>query len=489
MTLRTRVTLLTLLLLAASLVVLGFSVYGVMRTLLYRSLTGEVEDALVQAERVVQQEKFLNEPYLFRTLLPSTVYAQIAYQFAPSLEPESFAKNDISILERSVLMSDRTRLILNPKGYETLLRQGQVRGQARIIDERDGTVLADELPARASFFTVTYRPANSDPLDLNMILTVAKSPATIDATLGEFARIYAAVSLLVLMLSGLLANGLVRRTLRPLEWVTQKAEQITVKPDRLPELEGKNEVASLVRSLNQMFGRLESAWETQTRFLADASHELRTPVTAILGHVSYLIRRTSLSDQQKESLEIVQREGERMKKLVGDLLDLSQSGRWKMEFGPVHLSSLMHELCEEYGQSFQLRNGRGGFEMEVAPELWVTGDTDRLHQVFANIISNAQKAKASHIKLIARAVPERVVVRIEDNGEGIPKESLPHLFERFYRVDPSRDRNRGGSGLGLAIVRSIIEAHGGTIWVDSEVGKGSTFSVSLKRAAEPPPPP
>ena len=483
MTLRTRVTLLTLLLLAASLVVLGFSVYGVMRTFFYRNLTAEVEDVIALAERVVQQEKFLDDPSLFRSLLPSTVHAQIAFQFTPLLRPQSFAdRNEVSIIGRSILLNSESRLILNTKDYETLLRQKRVRGIARIIDEKDGTVLADGLLAQSSLFV-------NDQYGFTMILTVAKSPTSVDATLGEFARIYSAVSLLVLALGGLLAYRLVGVTLRPLSWITQKAEQITVKPDRLPELEGNNEVASLVRSLNQMFGRLESAWETQTRFLADASHELRTPVTAILGHVSYLLRRTNLSDQQKESLEIVQREGERMKKLVGDLLDLAQSGRWKMEFGPVNLNSLMHELAEEYGQSFQMRNGHNGFDLEVAPELWVTGDTDRLHQVFANLISNAQKARASQIKLIARAVPERVVVRVEDNGEGIPKESLPLLFERFYRVDKSRDRDRGGSGLGLAIVRSIIEAHGGTIWVDSEMGKGTTFSVSLKRAAAPPPPP
>lgn len=486
MTLRTRVTLLTLLLLAASLVVLGFSVYGVMRTFFYRNLSVELQEATAQASKVVRQREFLRNPALFTSLIPSSLYAQVAVVSAPTLTVDSFyTRDETLIVERSLLLSNNTRLVLSKPDYQTLLRSEHVRGLASIQEESSGRLLSQGLLAQAEIFDVIY----DNQFSARWILTVAKSPASVDDILSEFARIYAAVSLLVLILGGLLANRLVGLTLRPLSWITQKAEQITVKPDRLPELEGNNEVASLVRSLNQMFGRLESAWETQTRFLADASHELRTPVTAILGHVSYLLRRTHLNEQQKESLEIVQREGERMKKLVGDLLDLAQSGRWKMEFGPVHLGSLMNELAEEYGQSFEMRNGHNGFDLEIAPELWVSGDTDRLHQVFANLISNSQKAKASHIKLIARAVPERVVVRVEDNGEGIPRESLPHLFERFFRVDKSRDRERGGSGLGLAIVRSIIEAHGGTIWVDSEVGQGTTFSVSLKRAAEPPPPP
>jgi signal transduction histidine kinase len=98
------------------------------------------------------------------------------------------------------------------------------------------------------------------------------------------------------------------------------------------------------------------------------------------------------------------------------------------------------------------------------------------------MVSNAQKAQASEIRLVARDLQERVVIRVEDNGEGIPPEHLPHLFERFYRVDKARDRERGGSGLGLSIVKAIVEAHGGSVWVESEVGQGSIFSVSLRRA-------
>jgi signal transduction histidine kinase len=255
------------------------------------------------------------------------------------------------------------------------------------------------------------------------------------------------------------------------------------RPEPLPEPEGNDEVAALVRALNGMITRMQKALEAQTRFLQDASHELRTPVTAILGHVGYLLRRTPLTETQRESLEIVRREAERMGKLVSDLLELSQSGTWRIEPVPIRVLDLLEEVKEEFARSFE-----GEILVEAPEELYVRGDPDRLHQVLANLVSNALKAGAKRVWLRAFDLGDRVVVRVEDDGEGIPPEHLPHLFERFYRVDKARDRERGGSGLGLAIVKAILEAHGGEIWVESQVGQGTAFSFSLPSAAPPPPP-
>jgi signal transduction histidine kinase len=143
----------------------------------------------------------------------------------------------------------------------------------------------------------------------------------------------------------------------------------------------------------------------------------------------------------------------------------------------------LEEVKEEFARSFE-----GEILVEAPEELYVRGDPDRLHQVLANLVSNALKAGAKRVWLRAFDLGDRVVVRVEDDGEGIPPEHLPHLFERFYRVDKARDRERGGSGLGLAIVKAILEAHGGEIWVESQVGQGTAFSFSLPSAAPPPPP-
>jgi len=473
MTLRTRITLLTLALLAFSLLLIGASVYGTLRGTLYNSLNNDLQSSSQTAISLIKDKGSLAD-------LPSTVYGT-ALLIPPTIASPTV--DDIMggaafLIPPSLAASNQNPLLgLSEKALNAVLQSGGIYTSTHLV-QSDG----HEVPLRVRAERVITEVAGF-PLGLSqVILFVGKSVEPIEVLLRDFAQIYTATAMLVLLFGGLLAYRLVRRTLEPLEWVAKKAEQVSDKPDKLPELEGNNEVASLVRSLNRMLTRLETSWETQTRFLLDASHELRTPVTAILGHVGYLMRRTQLTPQQRESLEVVGRESERMRKLVGDLLELSQSGGWRVELGSVHLATVLYEIEEEYGRSFE-----GKIEVEAPDNIWALGDPERLHQVVANFVSNAIKAGSTRIRLVVRDLSERVVIRVEDNGEGIPAEHLPHLFERFYRVDKARDRERGGSGLGLAIVRSIVEAHGGSVWVESEPGKGSVFSVSLKRATAPQP--
>ncbi|WP_299433740.1 HAMP domain-containing sensor histidine kinase [uncultured Meiothermus sp.] len=470
MTLRTRITLLTLALLAFSLLLIGGSVYGTLQFTLYDSLRRELTETSVTAQRLIQERGHLDG-------LPLTVYGQALWVPFPDPTAHDILQGAAIPIAQSVALSNST-LTLSERGLQEVLRSGGFYTQTVLI-RPDGT----EVPLRVRAERLQTEIAGIPQGKQLVILLVGKSTEGIESTLADFARTYTATAILVLIFGGLLAFRLVRQTLEPLEWIAKKAEQVSNKPDKLPELEGNNEVASLVRSLNRMLSRLEGAWETQGRFLADASHELRTPVTAILGHISYLIRRTQISDQQRESLEIIKRESERMQKLVGDLLELSKTGgSWKVELGSVHLRTVLNEIEEEYSKSFE-----GSMEVLASDNLWVLGDPERLHQVIANLVSNAIKASSTHIRLVVLDLAERVVVRVEDNGEGIASEHLPHLFERFYRVDKARDRERGGSGLGLAIVRSIVEAHGGSVWAESEPGRGSVFSISLKRATAPHP--
>jgi signal transduction histidine kinase len=477
MTLRTRITLLTLALLAFSLLLIGASVYGTLRGTLYNNLRNELQDASQTAITLIKNKGSLadlpNNVYGTALLIPPTIPTPTVDDIlggAAFLIPPSASLGSSGIGENALLG-------VSPKALGEILASGGVYTSTQLV-QQNGKVV----PLRVRGQQVVTEVAGF-PLGLSqVILLVGKSTEPIETLLHDFAQIYTATALLVLLFGGFLAYRLVRSTLEPLEWVAKKAEQIGDKFEELPQLEGNNEVASLVRSLNRMLHRLETAWQTQTRFLLDASHELRTPVTAILGHVGYLMRRTQLTPQQRESLEVVGRESERIRKLVGDLLELSQTGGWKVELGSVHIPTVLYEIEEEYGRSFE-----GRIEVEAPEGLWAVGDPERLHQVIANLVSNAIKAGSTQIRLVARDLSERVVIRVEDNGEGISPEHLPHLFERFYRVDKARDRERGGSGLGLAIVRSIVEAHGGSVWVESELGKGSVFSVSLKRAVAPQP--
>lgn len=467
MTLRSRITLLTAGLLLVTLLVLGLTLEGLLRSFLYRNLRQELQEASNQVVRLLN----LGGQALLEAGLPAGLYAEL--QLLPEEDPTLLAKEGGISLQKSPALGSQ-RLLLKEADYHTLLERGEVWTWAEL--PREGPPLRLLVYARRVEVSLSGTAWKG-------LLLVGRPVEDLEATLNQFARLYAGTALLVLLLAVLLARNLVARALEPLEWVARRAEAIQERPEPLPEPQGRDEVAALVRALNGMLSRMQKAFEAQTRFLQDASHELRTPVTAILGHVGYLLRRTPLTEAQRESLEVVKREAERMGKLVSDLLDLSQSGTWRMEPVPVRVLDLLEEVREEFARSFE-----GEIQVEAPPELYVRGDPDRLHQVLANLVSNALKAGAKTVWLRAFDLGERGVIRVEDDGEGIPKEHLPHLFERFYRVDKARDRERGGSGLGLAIVKAILEAHRGEIWVESEVGQGTAFSFSLPSAAPPPPP-
>jgi two-component system, OmpR family, sensor kinase len=237
-------------------------------------------------------------------------------------------------------------------------------------------------------------------------------------------------------------------------------------------------VQDLAHTLNGMLESLEHSFETQRRFTADASHELRTPVTAIGGHASYLLRRTNPTDQQKESLEAITTLSVRLGKLIGDLLDLARADAG-FPLEPVETSLV--GLAEDVHLEIVAIAGDSEIEIEGDREVKAFVDPNRIRQVIRNLVQNALKAGSSHIlvAVIKEPLEKRIRLRIKDNGPGIAQEHLERLFDRFYRVDTARDRQMGGSGLGLSIVKWIVEAHKGQVIISSEVGVGTIIDVLL----------
>lgn len=278
---------------------------------------------------------------------------------------------------------------------------------------------------------------------------------------------------------GLLVWGVSKQMLMPLKRMTQAAARVSSQDlsQRVPVAPSRDELRELSDTLNHMLGRLQESFDTQRRFTADASHELRTPVTAIAGHVNYLLRRTKTSPEQLDSLIVIKREAERMGKLVADLLELARADagfrvdRRKMNL--VEVAEAVHmEIAPVAGQA----------AITVSPAqsvLMVMGDFDRLKQVMLNLIQNALNAGSTAVNVALYAERERVVIEIADNGPGIPSEALPHLFDRFYRVDEARSTRGNGSGLGLAIVKWVVEQHKGDVQVESHAGEGTVFMVYL----------
>lgn len=317
----------------------------------------------------------------------------------------------------------------------------------------------------------------------------------INLVLVDITRRTLAIALVVLMLAAMLLSGLAAwlltgRSLAPLASVTRLAAQITKADDlsrRIP-FSGNpgDEVGQLIQSFNATLERLEDLFTRQRRFLADVSHELRTPLTVIKGNVG-LIRK--LGEADEESLEGIEQEVDRLTRMVGDLLLLAQaeSGRLPLALAPVEIDTLLLEVFQQMrlvaGEKIQMR-------MTEIDQVQAVGDPDRLKQVLLNLVGNAIQytPPGGTVSLLLRKTGSQAQIIINDTGPGIPAADLPHIFERFYRGEKSRKRSgaASGYGLGLSIAYWIVKAHGGTIEVSSQEGKGSTFCVWLPLSGPPP---
>jgi len=288
--------------------------------------------------------------------------------------------------------------------------------------------------------------------------------------------------LLAVIVAAIIGYIVAGAALSPLDQVTQTAIQITSADDlsrRIPLLGRQtDEVGKLIQAFNATMERLEGLFNTQKRFLADVSHELRTPLTAIRGNVD-LIRQFGVADE--ESLDAISTEVDRLTRLVRDLLLLAQAetGKLPLSRDAVELDTLMLEV---FRQAKVLAGERVNVRIGNEDQARVEGDRDRLKQVLLNVVANALEhaPDGSEVRLALKCEGQLAELSVVDEGPGIPEDELSRIFERFYRRDPSRNRNKGsGAGLGLSIAYWITRHHGGDIRVESSVGEGTTFVISL----------
>lgn len=282
-----------------------------------------------------------------------------------------------------------------------------------------------------------------------------------------------------LLVSAAAGAAMARRALQPVSKITSTALEIyrTEDLDRRVDVKTNDEVGRLGSAFNEMLDRLTALFRAQQRFVADVSHEMRTPLTVIRGNVDLL--RMGCADE--ESLDAITSESERMTRMVSGLLLLSQAdaGVLPMHMQPVELEPLLASAARS-GQI--IADGCASISMRCDGQAVVMGDADRLKQMMLNLVDNAIKYTPDGGSVtidLALVNHTQARITVTDTGTGIPPEDLPHIFERFYRVDKSRSRAQGGAGLGLAIVKSIVEAHGGSITAHSEAGKGTSFEVIL----------
>jgi two-component system OmpR family sensor kinase len=299
---------------------------------------------------------------------------------------------------------------------------------------------------------------------------------------------------LVLIVAGLGGAFLTDRALRPVRGLAHEAGKIEAGnlSQRLP-ITGDDEFAELAETFNGMLARLqvafesqEEAFEQQRRFTADASHELRTPLTIIKANTSLALSGTRTAPELLKTVQTVNTAADRMTRIVQDLLLLARSDAGQLTYALVPTP-----LSDVVSQALGAAQGPDHAPITVAlkPEsLAVIGNADALVRLFSNLLENAARYTPSEgrITVSAETLGDVVSVKVTDTGEGIAPEHLPHLTERFYRVEASRSRPRGGTGLGLAICRSIVEAHAGELSIESVLGRGTTVRVTLPLAEQTP---
>ncbi len=281
------------------------------------------------------------------------------------------------------------------------------------------------------------------------------------------------------LVAGYLLAG---RAIRPVATMTETADAIARSRDfarRVPEPQRRDELGRLAATFNAMLASLHQAYQAQQRFVADASHELRAPLTAIQANLEFIRRHAELPTADRdEAIAEASREASRLARLVADLLVLARADaglplrRWRMELDRV--------LLEAFAEARQLARGQR-LEIGRLEPAMITGDPDRIKQLVLILLDNAIKytPEGGRVTLELQRTGASAEILVRDTGIGIAPEDLPHVFDRFYRADPARSRDPGGSGLGLAIARWIAEQHGGQITIESSLGLGTTVSVRL----------
>jgi len=316
--------------------------------------------------------------------------------------------------------------------------------------------------------------------------------AAIIAGLGIFSSV-ALAGLFIFAVAAALAIVASRSLIRKVTEMSEIATEIRKGSlERRIPVSSKDELGALAENLNGMVAklneditRLRKLERVRSEFLGNVSHELRTPIFAMQGMLETLAQ-GALEDKEvsRDFVERALANTRRLNTLLGDLIEISriESGEMKMSFRYFDLTEFLRTTIAELVPTARQKNIELTIEGEKE-EVQGFGDKERLKQVMVNLIDNAIKytPAGGRIAVTCREEGNGVRITVRDTGVGIPAEHLPRIFERFYRVDRERSREAGGTGLGLAIVKHIVEAHGSNVEIESEVGRGSTFSFSLRR--------
>ena len=338
---------------------------------------------------------------------------------------------------------------------------------------------------RGQSFRITSAaaPVGEPPTHIDTI-QIAIDISQEEELLSRYRFWFGAVLLTTSILFPLVGYRIARHGIRPIEQIAETTRRITstnlrerIRADGYP-----SELASLARTFNEMLDRLEESFEQISRFSADIAHDLRTPVNNIRGEVEVALARARTVDEYRDVLESSLEESVRLSELIGDLLFLAraESPLINLHRQRVDISDLLG-IVREYYEATASDGGISLVTSGAAEPITAELDRSLMLRAVSNLVSNAiaHTPSGGSVSLMASAANAEIRIKVTDTGVGISAESLPKVFDRFFRVDPSRSKNSGGTGLGLAIVQSIMTLHGGTAEITSQLGRGICVTLLI----------
>ncbi|HWK81325.1 MAG TPA: ATP-binding protein, partial [Thermomicrobiales bacterium] len=470
----------------------------ILRTVLLQSLENDVNQRLLNSALQIenQTEVYLtadpNNPYTivppsFSNLVLSGTWAAMI-QVTPTNEGYSigYLKNP----EPTIPDPDTSLANID---YTNILTSGKPEVQKLSVNGKPARVLI----------------APFDPIQsghVSAIVVVGQSDESLHKTIDLLTQVLLLAGGIGMVASALIGWLVAGQALAPIGRIIRTADQIALNQNdvslskRLPVPASSDELALLALTFNNMLERLEAAFAAQQRFVADASHELRTPLTAMRGNVDVLLRqlrsgRAIPPEVLEESLDDVHREGDRMGRLITDLLTLARTDASGLGARTAMVPVQLEVVAQEAFRTGQALARGQDLVLDIRKPVVVIGEADKLTQVAIILLENAIRhtPEGGTITLTLDEAPASgddpaaATISVEDSGEGITAEHLPHLFERFYRVEGARSRASGGTGLGLSIALSIVREHEGWIDVESGPGLGTVFTISIPLPPAMPP--
>ena len=396
-----------------------------------------------------------------------------------SMEPDPGETYDITeeLGEYAAATPDGKLIDVRDSRGRQLLSNNSVAPPASLAELRPGFAVQTTTFGRYRTFTRTLSVRN----DSYQIL-VATSLEGVESTLRRVWTLFLSAAPAVLLMAALGGYWISRRALAPVDAITSAARNIGIQnlSQRLTVPSTGDELQRLSETWNDMLARLESAVNRLSQFTADASHVLRTPIALIRTTAELALRRERSPEIYREALRQVMAESERMTRLAEDLLLLARAdaGLPALPLERIELTPLVRDVCRQGQVLAEERELKLSAEMPDEP-VYVAGDDPSLRRLLLLLLDNAVKytPAGGRITVSLDANPAGPTVAVHDTGVGIPDAALPHVFERFYRVDESRNRAGGGSGLGLSIAKWIAERHHASLEAESVLGQGSTFRV------------